>query len=434
MKKTKQLLLLLQLLFISQLPADAATEDVITFETGGINVILKPSVKEVISVSWVLQGGTANYSKQQEGIEALAMTMVAQRGPTHLSKAEWHSALNKMGTTVSGKSTYDYSSISMNCLVKHFDHSWNLMTDAILRPAFDSTDFSNAKQKAIGAAKRAETDPDTYIRYLAMGLAWQGEDYSKISSGTVASLEPLLLETVKSHYEKNNTKSQGFLVVVGNITRASLIAKIDSSLATLPQGAFSTKPAKNLVVSVSGIIKAEREIATNYLRGMMGAPPNGTREEAAMKVAATILYDRLYMEIRGKRNLSYAPGFYAPNLKNTYTFLYVSTDSPSTCAKVMLSEIETVKTSGFTETELENKKSRFLTRHYMRLETNASQAEMLTMAYLQGDVGKTNRFVDQVFSLSLNEVNAVVKKYLDGVNWAFLGDLKMLEAGVFGGK
>ena len=70
----------------------------------------------------------------------------------------------------------------------------------------------------------------------------------------------------------------------------------------------------------------------------------------------------------------------------------------------------------------------------MRLETNASQAEMLTMAYLQGDVGKTNRFVDQVFSLSLNEVNAVVKKYLDGVNWAFLGDLKMLEAGVFGGK
>jgi len=336
-----------------------------------------------------------------------------------------------MGTSISGKSTYDYSSVSMNCLLKYFDQSWTLMTNTIIHPAFDTTEFSNAKQKAVGAAKRAETDPDTYLRYLAMEHAWQGKDYSKINQGSVASLEQFVLEMVKSHYEKSNTKSQGFLVVVGNVTKEALKVKIENTLAKLPKGNYKGKIADNLVVNASGIVKTERDIATNYLRGMMGAPTNGTREEAAMKVAASILKDRIYMEIRSKRNLSYAPGFYSPNLKNTYTFLYVSTDSPSTCAKVMLDEIHKAKTDGFSEKELRNKKSRFLTRHYMQLETNASQAEMLAIAQLQGDWKKTTRFVNDVFSLTLEEVNSVVKKYLDGVKWAYLGDLNMLEDGVF---
>ena len=67
----------------------------------------------------------------------------------------------------------------------------------------------------------------------------------------------------------------------------------------------------------------------------------------------------------------------------------------------------------------------------MQLETNASQAEMLAIAQLQGDWKKTTRFVNDVFSLTLEEVNSVVKKYLDGVKWAYLGDLNMLEDGVF---
>ena len=53
------------------------------------------------------------------------------------------------------------------------------------------------------------------------------------------------------------------------------------------------------------------------------------------------------------------------------------------------------------------------------------------MARLQGDWQKNKRFVDEVFGLSVADINAVIKKYLDGIKWAYLGDLNMLEEEVF---
>ena len=45
------------------------------FTVGGIKVIYKPSVKEIISVRLFIKGGTANYTKEQEGVEALALSV-----------------------------------------------------------------------------------------------------------------------------------------------------------------------------------------------------------------------------------------------------------------------------------------------------------------------------------------------------------------------
>lgn len=182
------------------------------FEVDGVNVILKQSSKEVVALKWVIAGGTANYQKANEGIEALAISIVANGGTKNVSKEAFHSALNKTGTSISGNSTYDYSSVSMKCLLNYLEGSWDLFADAILHPAFDSTEFYNAQQKAVGAAKRAESDPDTYVRHLAMEHAWRGKDYWKIHQGSVASLEQMTLAGTRAHYKAMNTKSQGFLV------------------------------------------------------------------------------------------------------------------------------------------------------------------------------------------------------------------------------
>ena len=81
-------------------PQEKATE----FMVNGLKVILKPSVKEIISVRFFIKGGTANYSKELEGVEALALSVAVEGGTKKMSKTEFATALEKIGTTI-GSST-----------------------------------------------------------------------------------------------------------------------------------------------------------------------------------------------------------------------------------------------------------------------------------------------------------------------------------------
>ena len=72
-------------------PEDKATE----FTVNGLKVILKPSVKEIVSVRFFIKGGTANYTKAQEGIESLALALAVEGGTKKLNKTEFATALEK---------------------------------------------------------------------------------------------------------------------------------------------------------------------------------------------------------------------------------------------------------------------------------------------------------------------------------------------------
>ena len=66
-------------------PEDKATE----FTVNGLKVILKPSVKEIVSVRFFIKGGTANYTKEQEGVESLALALAVDGGTKKLNKTEF---------------------------------------------------------------------------------------------------------------------------------------------------------------------------------------------------------------------------------------------------------------------------------------------------------------------------------------------------------
>ena len=72
------------------LTAFTTADEVLTkeFTVGGIKIIYKPSIKEIISVRLFVRGGTANYSKEQEGVETLALAVATQGGTKKLSMNE----------------------------------------------------------------------------------------------------------------------------------------------------------------------------------------------------------------------------------------------------------------------------------------------------------------------------------------------------------
>jgi zinc protease len=387
----------------------------------GIKVIFKPSVKEIISVRLFIKGGTANYTKELEGVEDLALSVATEGGTKSQTKTEFASALEKIGTTIGSSSTLDYGEVSMTCVKSFWDASWKLFAEAITAPRFEEKEFSILKEQAIAGAREAESKPDEYLKNKALQNTFPTGNYSKIPSGTVQSLEKINLQQVIAHYNSIMGKQNCFLVVVGNMTEADLKQKVSSAFSTWAQGKL-TKPEPRLEFKPAANIE-NRDIATNYIRGTMNAPAVNEKEGVPMMLAMAILGDRFFVELRTKRSLSYAPSaFYATNaIMNPYVVYYISSTDPKQSLQVMIDEINKVKNQGFTEKELKDMKESYLTDHFLKLETNSSQTMSLGLSEVAGDWKKAETFMEAVEKTSVAELNAAFKKYSSSINWTYLG-------------
>jgi len=410
---------------------DSKTQE---FNIGNFKVILKFAYNQVISTQLFIKGGTANYTKQEEGIEALALDVATDGGTENYDKDSYHSILERMGSTISYESSFDKSRIALTCIKSNWDRSWELFTDVILNPRFDESPFINAKERLILNAKDGEADPDAFLKQLSMQDLFNDRNYSKLPNGSHESLINLELNQVRKYYKSLLAQNNMFLVVVGDIKKNDLLTKVKALLDQLPKQTKIASSKNNLTqleINKSTINYEEREIATNYIRGMMSAPSLGTKEATAMRIAMSILGNRYFVEIRTKRNLSYAPQAYMARLKIPYSVIYVTTTDPNTAVGVMIDEIKKIKKEGFTDKELKDKKGNYLTQYYMQMETNSSQAYNLGQNEVLSKWQDLDNFVKEVNELALKDINAAFDKYAKGIKWTYLGKKENIDVSIF---
>lgn len=397
----------------------------------GFKVIVKPTVNQVVSARFFIRGGTANYSKAQEGIEHLAMITATQGGTVNYPKDRYFTKLEKMGSTIEGSAGFDQANIALSCIRRNFDASWELFADVLLNAAFPEEEFLKFKEQEISNVKQGISDPDTYLNEMAMNDAFANLNYSKKPQGSEESLQKLTVSDVKNYYRSVISKKQCFLVVVGNIDKAALTAKVRNLVKNIPDGNYVQNSTALLNINQSTLNTEERKMATNYVRGVMNAPSNQNEEVYAIALGMDILHDRLFDEIRTKRGLSYAPAAGHRPLNSPYTTVYVSSTDPNQSAQVIIDELKKLKTQGFTEAELKNKKSTFLTEYYMRNETNASQSLSLGGAEIRNSWRNAVSFIDQVNKVTLKQLNSTFGKHINGIRWSYLGDISRIDSKIF---
>lgn len=388
----------------------------------GIKVIIKQTPKEVISVRMFIKGGNATVPNDKQGLENFALSLAAEGGSKMRNKDVFSTECEKIGAEISGYSSYDFGTMNLNCIKAFWDESWSLFAEAVTSPAFDAKEFENMKGTLIAGAKQGESNPDQHLANIAMESVFKGRSYSKIPEGTAASLEKLTLKDLQDHYAKAMVKSRVFIVVVGNVNPDDVIAKIKASFGKLPLG--TPAPVEPRVqITKPGVYIEDRDIATNYLMGIMTAPGMGSPEGVPMRIGMNILYDRFFVELRTKRSLSYAPAasYNANRISNPYNSIYISTLDPKQSIEVMTEEINKIKKEGFTEKELLDKKLSFLTRYYMGQETSSAQSQTLGMNELGGTWKNADTFTEDVNKTTLKDVNTVFTKYTGAIRWTYLG-------------
>ena len=398
----------------------------------GIKVIYKRTPKEVISVRMFVKGGNAGIPAEKQGLQNFAFVLATEGGTKSKDKESFATECDKIGAEISGSSTYDFGTINLNCIKAFWNESWKLFSETVNTPAFDANEYELLKGTMVAGAKQGEADPDQHLANIAMENVFKGRSYSKIPEGTPETLEKITLEELKKHYAEAVCKSRIFLVVVGDVEEADLINKVKEAFSKMPKGVAAPSEARVQITS-PGVFIEDRDIATNYLMGIMSAPSMGSAEGIPMRLGMNILYDRFFVELRTKRSLSYAPAasYQGNRISNPYNSIYISTLDPKQSINVMVDEINKVKKEGFSEKELADKKQTFLTRYYMGQETSNAQSMTLGMYELAGDWKKADTFTAEVNKAALKDVNTVFIKYTGAIRWTYLGKKSAVEEGDF---
>jgi zinc protease len=388
----------------------------------GVKVIVQPVDNEIVQIQTVFKGGVQNYDTSKAGIEDLAITSLTECGTANDDKNSFKNKLDKVSGQIYGSAGMDYSTFNLNCIKEDFSTVWPLYVDALIKPRFDETEFNRIKQDAINSIKQRESNPGYSIAKLAKSTAFAGMNYAKDPSGTEASVKSITVAEAKDFYKSIVTKSRMLIVVVANLDRSEIEQKIHNLLTSIPKG----KPfvfKKETFTAKANTFKAEKkELATNYLQAVASGPAPGTKDYNAFLLAMQIFYDRHFLEVRTNNGLSYAPQTYFSGGLTPSANIVVSTTDPNKYIHVLNKLLDKTR-KGFTEEEVKNMKTTYITREYYKEETNAAQAGSLAMnEVLHNNWRRAINLNEELKNITSKDVTAAFNRYVTHMSWVYQGD------------
>jgi zinc protease len=261
---------------------------------------------------------------------------------------------------------------------------------------------------------------------------YKGHPYRLDPSGVESSITAITVAQMRQHLGENLKTSKLLLVVVGNVTKADLMKKVEATFGKLPAGDYKPGVPPPALQTIPTLKVVEKELPTNYIQGAFSAPKQADPDYSPMMVAMDILQWRLFEEVRTKRNLSYAPAAGFENQLANRGFIYVTAVKPDTTIKVMLGELKKLQTEPVSAKDLKNRIALFLTGYYTRNETNASQASFLATNEISGLGWQAgDKFIERIKNVTAADVMRVANKYFHNLQFVVIGNPKLIDEKVF---
>ncbi|HEV8588414.1 MAG TPA: pitrilysin family protein [Pyrinomonadaceae bacterium] len=405
------------------------------FEVNGLKVLVKRREgSQTVAAGLFLRGGSRNITTANAGIETLMLDVMSE-GSAGYPRERLRSELARTGTVIGSSSNYDYSVLSFTSTRANFDSMWNLFTDVALHPAFTKEDFDLTKTRALTGLSDDTDDPDTYLQRLQEKAAYAGHPYINRPEGTVESVSRLTLDDGRRYHQQMMETSRLMLVIVGDLDANQLKTRIAASFGKLPRGNYKADAVPQLSFSASTVEITQRGLPTNYIQGLFAAPPITSPDIYPMEVASAMLRDRVFEEVRVRRNLSYAPSAFLSSQGANVGGIYVTAVDANQAVRVMLDQIRGLQTQPLDQSDITGVVSQYLTTYYLGQETNAAQAANLAEYELIGG-GWRNSFetIAKLRAVTPADVQRVSQKYMRNIRFVVLGNPAQIDKNVFTGQ
>jgi zinc protease len=399
----------------------------------------------LIPVRLMFKVGSIHDPEGKEGLAALTAMMVGDAGTQKRSYSELIEALYPMASSIDVNTDREVTVISGVAHRETLDDYTALLTEAVLEPGFDASDFARNKELLLSyltTTMRATNDELLGLEALQQ-VIFEGHPYQQSPAGTVEGLENIALDDVKAFYNEHYTQANLMLGVAGGYPD-NYLADLTTTLIALPAGEIADLMELPSPTPVEGrrFMLVDKETDSVGIHFGYHLPINRSDPDYyPLMVANSYLgehrtfHGRLMQQLRGERGLNYGDYSYieywdtppftsnpAPNFprRDQYFSVWVRPVVPSTAHFALrdaIYEVNRLVERGMTQEEFE------LTRKFV---TNYSKLWARTLSNRLGFLMDSEfygmpYYIDEIDStlaaMTLDDVNAVIKKYLHTDNF-----------------
>ena len=279
-------------------------------------VVLQSPGNPLVSFRFVLHAGSVLDPPGKEGLSALTALMLSGGGTEELSLTEVMEALYPMAADFSSQPEKEVTTFIGRAHRDHLEPYYAVFRDRIQKPRFDPQDFERNKNELLNYLTKSLPSADDE-ELGKKSLEWElysGHPYRHPVQGTVAGVEGLTLDDVKSFYREHYTIENLQIGIAGDLPEGFAERVVEDFRKSLPS---REAPPRTLPGLDSGkglevtIVEKSTAEATAISLGFPLPITRADEDFYPLLVANTYLGDHrtfngvLMNELRAKRGLNY---------------------------------------------------------------------------------------------------------------------------------
>ena len=376
---------------------------------------------EMIDIEVTFDAGSAR-DGSSKGISNLVNQMLLE-GTEDLDVEAFNRTLGLTGAYISVGSSKDTASISMRSLVDvdKLQPAFNLLTDVISRPRFDSKSIERTKARVAVELQYRAQSPGSRASDRFASLLYDGHPYSSRPIGDEATIRNITEEDVVSYYETYYVRRNMVIVIVGNVSREKAAALANGLGNIIPLG---TKAKKLPLVKKKTKAVIDRvqfsSIQSHVRMGGLGVerthPHYFPLVVGNHALGGNGLVSLLFRRVREERGLAYSAYSYLAPMAISGAFVAgMQTDrsQEEQALQVMRDTLESVAKNGLSEEDITAAKLNLINGFPLKLDTNAEIVNYISMIAFYGlPTDYLETFQKSIAAVTSEDVGAALRQYL----------------------
>src|SRR5215467_4826603 len=433
-ENTMRLLIALALSMAAALVAEAQTLKIPPHEkitlANGMTVLLmeKPGVP-LVSFAAIVKAGSVMDPAGQEGLASVTAGLL-RKGTGKRSAQKFAEDLDYIGASFGADAGLDFTSLSAECLSKDLDQGLDLVSDALLHPAFFETEVDKLLSQSIDGVKAAKDEAQSVTLSYYYGYLFGKHPYARPEGGDELSLARIKREAIVKFYEANYKPGSTILAVVGEFDRARLKAKLEQFFGAWP-AASGARPAVPPPQMIKGkrllLIDKPDSTQTFFAIGNVGTAVNDP-DRVAIRVVNTVFGGRftsqLNQALRVESGLTYGAESFFDSKEQPGAFAifsYTKNDSTAQAIDLALKVLDKLHQEGVSAEELASAKAYIRGQFPPNIETSGQLARRIASNEFYGLTDdEINQLEARIDAVTLPLTKQVIAKHFPADNLVFL--------------
>jgi predicted Zn-dependent peptidase len=265
-----------------------------------------PQVRSVTIGVWLMRG-SRHESDAQSGIAHFVEHMLF-KGTDTRSAEDIAQAIDSIGGQLDAFTAKEYAGYYIKVLDEHLPLAVELLSDIVMRPAFEAEEVAREKKVILEEIKMVEDTPDDLVHELFTQQFWEGHPLGRPILGSRETVEAFNSDSLRDYFQRAYVAPNMIVSAAGNLQHGRVRELVSSAFGS-PADRGEEISQKPPTVKPAVLLKTKELEQSHICLGTNSYPQNHEDRYVSYILNSVLggsMSSRLFQNVREKRGLAYS--------------------------------------------------------------------------------------------------------------------------------